>query len=54
MSEPQPTQVPRQDPALVKAEGEAMLELARTIQAVVNSPAYDDAANPGWFTRLFR
>ena len=47
---------PEQDevsPAFRKAESEAMLEAAKTIQALVDSPAYQSAANPSWFSRIF-
>ena len=47
---------PEQDevsPAFRKAESEAMLEAAKTLQALVSSPAYQSAANPSWLARLF-
>jgi len=44
---------PQKNPALLKAEGEAMLQLALTIKAMVESPAYRDAANPSWWKRHF-
>lgn len=53
MPEQPQQQDPRQSPALVKAEGEAMLQLAQTIKAMVESPAYHDAANPSWWKRTF-
>lgn len=31
-----------------------MLELARTLQALVDSRAYGDASNPSWWKRLFK
>lgn len=50
---PQPQQKPERDPAYVRSEGEAMLELAKTMQALVNSPAYGDATSPSLWKRLF-
>jgi hypothetical protein len=30
-----------------------MLQLAQTLQTLVESPAYGDAANPSWWKRTF-
>lgn len=47
----QPATAP-QSPAFTKAEGEAQLLLARTLQALVDSPEYTKATT-SWWQRLF-
>lgn len=44
---------PDQSPVFLKAEGEAMLQLAITLKATLESPAYSSAANPSWWKRTF-
>lgn len=44
---------PERNPTFLKAEGEALLQLAQTLQMLVDSPAYGDAANPSWWKRTF-
>lgn len=41
------------DPTFLKAESEAMLQLALATKAMLDSPAYGDAANPSWWKRHF-
>lgn len=55
MAEPQKSQTTDtvHDPAFLKAEGEAMLQLALATKALLDSPAYGDAANPSWWKRHF-
>ncbi|MFA6132481.1 MAG: hypothetical protein WC869_00540 [Phycisphaerae bacterium] len=50
--QPQPQQ-PAPNPVFIKAEGDAMLQLAQTLKAMVESPAYADASNPSWWKRHF-
>lgn len=52
MQGPQQEERPEQSPAFLKAEGAAMLQLAITLRALVDSPAYDAAANPTWWKKI--
>jgi hypothetical protein len=53
MEQQNETSDPQKSPVLLKAEGEAMLQLALTLKAMLESPAYQDAANPSWWKRHF-
>jgi hypothetical protein len=48
---PEPQSEPSQ--AFRAAEGETMLQLAQTMKALVDSPAYGSATNPSWWKRIF-